>query len=380
MKDIPDDKITASGSVFGVPGDMHAHADCKHDHDHTVPTRTDAKSGIALSRRMFMSACGCVALPISATGMAMLGRAARAEQAAGGALLRAGHLPAGCVSHLLLAKARNMFADAGLNVALTQFNGPAENLQALLAGSLDLMHSPWTTTLAAYASDANNLRICGGSGLSGVELVARPGSVRNVNEFIEAAGTGLRVGTLRLDTLEVVASGIMSMNGKSYDDYEMTFFPSMVGMGEALASGAVDVCTLVQPYAESVVRMADGVYLANSNDVWGPEAPDCVITTTSEKMDEHGALLNAYMTVLSEAARDFYNDFDSALDELTPIYGAPREILEIALKRQSPQPVLGAAAVAGIRTGVRYLIELGYFDTNIADDVIDLRYQPALAL
>lgn len=129
-----------------------------------------------------------------------------------------------------------------------------------------------------------------------------------------------------------------------------------------------------------MVREANGIYLANSNDVWRPEAPDCVITSTTELLEDKSDLMTAYMTVLSEAARSFYNDFDSALDVLQPIYGAPREILAIALKRQSPDPVINAAGAAGIRDGVRYLIELGYFETNIADEVLMLDRQPGVVI
>lgn len=357
---------------------MESHEHGKHDTccspDAGQPEHT---SSGGLSRRHFLTACGCVALPLSATGSAMLAAASRAEAQVSSDVLRIGHLPAGCVSHLLLAKATGMFAEAGINVEMTQFNGPSDNLQSLVAGAIHAMHNPWTTTLAAYANGTDNLRIVGGSGLSGVELVAREGSVRNVQEFIAAAGTGLRVGTLRLDTLEVVGYGTMAQHGKTYDDYAMTFFPSMVGMGEALAAGDIDVCTLVQPYAQSVVRDANGIYLANSNDVWGPEAPDCVITSTTEVMAEKGELMTAYMAVLSDAARKFYGDFEGALDVLQPIYGAPREVLEIALLRQSPDPVINAAGASGIRNGVRYLIELGYFETNIADEVMMLDYQPS---
>lgn len=330
-------------------------------------------------RRDFLrTGCSCCsALALTPAAVAMLAAAGRAEAAASSTVLKVGHLPAGCVSHVLLAKKRGMFAKAGLNVDLVQFNGPADNIRALIAGELHMMHNPWTTTMAAYAEGSNDLRIIGGSGLAGIELVARKDSVANVNEFIGKAGKKLRVGTLRLDTLELVGYGVMSQNGVSYDDYDMTFFPSMVGMGEALINGSVDVCTLAQPYAEMVVKEAGGTYLADSNDVWGPEAPDCVITSTDGFLKKDGALATQYMAVLREAAESFYNDFDAALDDLQPLYGAPREILAIALKRQSPDPLLNAAGVSGIRKGVKYLIELGYFKNNIADDVLNLGYQPA---
>jgi hypothetical protein len=138
--------------------------------------------------------------------------------------VRVGHLPAGCVSHLLLAKKRGLFEKAGVHAQITQFNGPAENILALQSGKLDLMHNPWTTTFAAYAAGSNNLQIVGGSGQAGIELVARSGSVKNVNELIKAAGSGLRIGTLHLDTLELVTIGTLAMHGKSYKDYALKFF------------------------------------------------------------------------------------------------------------------------------------------------------------
>lgn len=329
------------------------------------------------SRRRFMCGCGACALSVSAAGLAQLAAATRAEAAAGGKVLRVGHLPAGCVQHLLLAKARGQFEKAGLNVVLNQFNGPSESLQALVADKVDLIHGPWTTTVAAYAEGTRDLRIIGGSGQAGIELVARKGSVKNVQEFLAAAGKGLRVGTLRLDTLELVGYGTMSKGGKSYNDYRMTFFPSMVGMGEALSSGAVDVCTLAQPYAETVVRASGGTYLADSNSVWGPEAADCVVTTREATSKTQGDTFRTYLQVLAESARWAAANYDAAVDVLQPIYGAPRPILAAALRRQVPNPVISAAGVQGLRTGVKYLIELGYFKGVSIDSVLDLRHQPA---
>jgi NitT/TauT family transport system substrate-binding protein len=329
-------------------------------------------------RRILKSFCACCAgFAIAPAGLSLLAAADRAEAATAQGTIRVGHLPAGCVSHLLLAKARGMFEKAGINAQLTQFNGPDKNILALQSGNVDVAHNPWTTTIAAYADNSKNLRIVGGSGLAGIELVARAGSVKNVNEFVAAAGKGLRVGTLRLDTLELVAYGTMAMHGKKYDDYAMQFFPSMVGMGEAIASSAVDVCSLAQPYAESVVAQNNAVYLANSNDVWGPAAPDCVINSTDAFIAKNGELLTAYQKVLVAAAKDFYGDFDAAIKDLQPIYGAPKEILAVALRRQAPNPVIGDAGAAGIRNGVKYLIDLGYLKTNIADEVLDLKFQPA---
>src|SRR5258707_1146341 len=85
----------------------------------------------------------------------------------------------------------------------------------------------------------------------------------------------------------------------------------------------------------------------------------------------------ANSTVLVAAAKDFYVDFDAAIKDLQPIYGAPKEILAVGLRRQAPNPMIGDAGAAGIRNGVKYLIDLGYLKTNVAHEVLDLKYQPA---
>lgn len=339
---------------------------------------SDTPADAQMSRRQFLCGCGCGALALSAAGSALLAAANRAEAATDGPLFRVGHMPAGCVSHLLLAKLRGEFAAAGLRVELTQFNGPSEALQALVADRLELMHAPWTMSAAAYAKGTTDLRIIGGSGKGGIELVARKGSVTSVDEFIAAAGKGLRVGTLRLDTLELVGYGTMASHGKSYKDYEMTFFPSMAGMGEAIANGKLDVCTLAQPYAESVVNGNGARYISDSNAVWGPEAADCVITTKQRTSERQADALRRYLKVLQASATNLRQHYAAAIDQLQPVYGVPRNVLEVALARQVPNPVITAVGINGLTRGAEYLKQLGYFTNNPIPQLLDLRHQPTV--
>jgi NitT/TauT family transport system substrate-binding protein len=334
---------------------------------------------ITVNRRGFIRGCCLASLAFWAS--TSCGRpqdtASREDESItsnGGVTLRVGHLPAGCVSHLLLANKRGLFQEAGLNVQLTQFNGPGENLQALVAGAQDVIHNPWTNTVAAYADGTDELRIVGGSGKAGIELVARDGSVTSLDELAHAAGQGLRIGTLRLDTLELVVFGHLQKLGVDYSDYDMTFFPSMVGMGEALIEGTADVCSLAQPYAQSVVDQANGTYLGDSNGAWGPEASDCVITSTDPFISREPTLLAEYLAILRQSAKILESDYEAAVAELVPIYGAEKEILSVALNRQVPQPIMDDTAVQSLRNGVGYLVDLGYLQpeqTNLIDEVFD---------
>ncbi|MBD3884501.1 ABC transporter substrate-binding protein [Phormidium tenue FACHB-886] len=337
----------------------------------------------ALNRRGFIRSC-CLASLAFMASTSCTGNGSNQSQTtqsespaaspAGTTTLRVGHLPAGCVSHLLLANKRGLFKEAGLNVELTQFNGPGENLQALVAGARDVIHNPWTNTVAAYAKGTEQLRIVSGSGKGGIELVSRKGSVKSLDELANAANQGLKIGTLQLDTLELVVYGHLKKLGVDYKGYKMTFFPSMVGMGEALIKDSVDVCSLAQPYAQSVVAKSGGTYLGDSNGAWGPEASDCVITSTTDFMQREPNLLADYLAVLRQSADDLNKDYKSAIADLVPVYNAPEDVLAAALKRQVPQPVLDEKGVDSLRNGVGFLADLGYLrqdQTNLIDTVFD---------
>jgi NitT/TauT family transport system substrate-binding protein len=326
-----------------------------------------------ITRRKFLGACCATGFGIVASGpiAAILSACGSESTLSSASTLRVGHLPAGCIQHLLLAQINGLFKKEGLNVVLTQFDGPPPNLQALVAGSIDVSHNPWTTVIAAYNDGQKDLRIVGGSGKGGIELVAREGSVKTVADLASAADKGLKVGTLRLDTLELVTYGTLRDAGRSYSQYKMTFFPSMVGMGEALIHKSVDVASLAQPYGATVVSSAGGTYLNDSNQVWGPEASDCVVNVTAGYLEKNKSKLETYLQVLDEAARLRDADFEKALSQLQPIYAVPQNILSEGLKRQTPQPILTSAALAGLHKGVGYLVDLGYLKSDVIDSVFD---------
>lgn len=332
---------------------------------------------IGYTRRGVLRACCLASLAFFAANCGQPRSTTNSEQSTGTSgktVLRVGHLPAGCVSHLLLANKRGRFQAAGLNVEVTQFNGPNENLQALVGGAQDVVHNPWTNSVAAYAQGTSSLRIICGSGKGGIELVSRSGSVKTLDELKQAANRGLRIGTLKLDTLELVVYGHLKKMGIDYYDYKMSYFPSMTGMGEALIEGSVDVCSLAQPYAETVVTRTSGTYLGDSNGAWGPEASDCVINTRADLIENEPNMLADYLAVLRQSAEELKQDYEGALADLAPVYNSTPQILKVALGRQAPQPIMDEAGVESLRVGVQFLVDLKYLkpsQSNLIDEVFD---------
>jgi NitT/TauT family transport system substrate-binding protein len=362
-----------SCSCNGDQGTLRASCCSGATGEGTPTRRLDDVIGADVSRRRFLGACCATGFGIVASGSlaSLLAGCGGDETSNAAGTLRVGHLPAGCIQHLLLASKNGLFAKEGLNVVLTQFDGPPPNLQSLVTGAIDVSHMPWTTVLNAYNENQKELRIFGGSGKGGIELVAREGSVKTVAELVDAAGSGLKVGTLRNDTLELVTYGTMKTAGVGYDDYDMKFFPSMVGMGEALIKKSSDVCSLAQPYGATVVDQAGGTYLIGSNQVWGPDAADCVISAKESFITKNKGKLETYLGVLNEAAKQRDADYDKAIDQLQPIYQVPRPILAAGLRRQTPQPILDDAGLKSLRNGVGYLIELGYLKRDVIPEVFD---------
>lgn len=330
---------------------------------------------IGFTRRGVLRSCCLASLAfLTANCSRSLFGSDQSSKDSGKTVLKVGHLPAGCVSHLLLANKRGMFKEAGLNVQLTQFNGPNENLQALVGGTQDVAHNPWTNSVAAYAQGTDALRIISGSGKGGIELVGRNGSVKTLAQLKDAAKSGLRIGTLKLDTLELVVYSHLKSMGIDYLDYRMAFFPSMTGMGDALMQGNVDVCSLAQPYAETVVSKTNGTYLGDSNGAWGPEASDCVISTRSDVIKNEPNMLADYLAVLRRAAKELNQDYDAAIADLAPVYNSTPQILKVALRRQSPQATMDEAGLASLDRGVKLLVDLKYLKSsqaNLMDEVFD---------
>jgi hypothetical protein len=69
-----------------------------------------------------------------------------------------------------------------------------------------------------------------------------------------------------------------------------------------------------------------------------------------------------------ESAKQLYNDFDSAVSDLQPIYGAPKEILQVALRRQAPNPIIRDAGFGPIPPVLRRSKHPSYLAERFSGD------------
>ena len=339
--------------------------------DHSISRRKFLTGAAAVAVGGFLAACGAdkvlTATPgVTATAMPAVTRPV--------ATLHAGHLVGGCMSPLFVADALGLFQQQGLNVKLHFFGNPGDNIASLVADATDVIHNPFSNTFVAEEKGVD-LTIISGSGRAGLEVVARGGSdIKTLDDMVAQKGTGLKVGTLRVDTLELTLFHLLKSKGLSYDDFDMIFFNDLLAMGQSLINGDTDVCSVVQPYAALVVAEADGAYLGNNETAWGIEAPDCVVTMKQQMVDQRPDIVERYVTSILQADDLMTNDFDNTVETLVEgrYYLVPDNVLNEGLRRQPPQVRLSAKALTALEKGVADMYDLGYLQTVTSEQLFDL--------
>ncbi len=316
------------------------------------------------------SACGS---SDSNTGAKTSGGAAGGGSS-GPATLNAGHLVGGCMAPLFLADAKGLFAEQDLTVKLSFFGNPGDNLSSLVAGANDVVHNPFSNTFVGKEK-GEDLVIVSGSGKAGLELVARAGvGVATLDDLAAKKRTGLKLGTLRVDTLELTVFHLLQAKGLSYDDFQMVFFNDLLAMGQALINKDVDVCTVVQPYAALVVQEAKGSYLGNNETAWGTDAPDCVVTMNRSLIEQKPDVVERYLKAILSANDVMDRDFEGATATLAKgrYFKVEGDALGAGLKRQPPQVRLSASALTALDKGVEDMRALGYVKKVKSTDLVDL--------
>lgn len=295
-------------------------------------------------------------------------------QSRGPATLNAGHLVGGCMAPLFLADAKGLFAEENLTVKLSFFGNPGDNLSSLVAGANDVVHNPFSNTFVGKER-GEDLVIVSGSGKAGLELLARAGvGVATLDDLAAKKRTGLKLGTLRVDTLELTVFHLLQSKGLSYDDFQMVFFNDLLAMGQALINKDVDVCTVVQPYAALVVQETKGSYLGNNETAWGKDAPDCVVTVKRSLTEKKPDVVERYLKAILAANDLMDRDFEGATATLAKgrYFKVEGDALGEGLRRQPPQVRLSTSALAALDKGVEDMKALGYVKKVKSADLVDL--------
>lgn len=288
-------------------------------------------------------------------------------------LIRVGHLVGICMSPLFYGHATGMFKEAGLNVELKFMPNPGDGLAALVSGATDFAHLPFTNTVVA-AHNGAPVRTIAGSGAGGIFLIAQKSTgLKSMADLKAAAGKGLKVGAMRLNTFELTAYRAMANHGLSYSDFNMVWFNDVLSMAAAFEAKAVDLVTHVEPFATKLVDQLGGAPLISNLDTWGRDGPDCVTNTRQDFMAKNPEAVRRYLRVLLRADRAIKADMARAVEVLdaAKYYRVDKTTLAASLPRQLPQVDLTRGGDKGMEIAMADMRTLGYLKS--VPPVLDLR-------
>lgn len=286
--------------------------------------------------------------------------------------IKVGHLVGICMSPLFVADAKGYFKDEGLDVKLEWMKNPSDSTTALAGGAVQFIHNPFTCT---YQADANgaDLKIIAGSGNGGLVCIAQPGSgLTKLEDLKSKAAKGLKIGSQRVNTLEMAFYRMLAEQGLTYKDFEMKYFPDHFSMLAAFQNKDVDVVTHVEPYATMLIDKCGGVPLGTSFDVWGVGSPDCVISTDAEFLKKYPVTVEKYVRAVLRADAWIKANRDEAVNLLDEkhYYKVDKATLASALPRQMPGVDL-RQGVKGMDIAINDMVSLGYIKKK-PENVVDL--------
>jgi NitT/TauT family transport system substrate-binding protein len=327
--------------------------------------------GVLLFAAVFIGLVGCDKKPETATTPNQPNAAQPALSEFKGKI-KVGHLVGICMSPLFVADAKGYFKDEGLDVKLEWMKSPSDATTALSGGAAQFIHNPFTNT---YQADANgaNLKIIAGSGNGGLVCIAQPGlGLTKLDDLKSKAGKGLKVGSQRVNTLEMSFYRMLVIEGLSYKDFDMHYFPDHFSMLAAFQNKEVDVVTHVEPYATMLIDQYGGIPIGNSFEVWGEGSPDCVISVEGEFLAKYPGTVEKYLRAVLRAdawIKANREDAVNLLDE-KKYYKVDKATIASALPRQMPGVDL-RQGVKGMDIAINDMVSLGYIKKK-PENVVDL--------
>jgi ABC-type nitrate/sulfonate/bicarbonate transport system substrate-binding protein len=230
---------------------------------------------------------------------------------------------------LLVAEGRGLFAAEGLEVEVPHLTSVASTASLLSTGKAHLGTAAFTHPFIGFNRSDPPIMV-GGSGLTGISLLAQPS--------LDAAAKlkGKKLGTFRSDPMELLAFDKLEEAGLSFKDVTVEYLDSLPEAIELFKQGRLDAVTVVEPHAGRL-RKAGAVELSNGTDLWGEEFPDTVLIASQSFLDERPQDVAATLRAMLKAEQLIKADLEGALTYVRDHYpGFSMEELVAGAKNQPP--------------------------------------------
>ncbi|GAA1804648.1 ABC transporter substrate-binding protein [Nesterenkonia flava] len=283
-----------------------------------------------------LAAAGALALTLSACGNGDGGGDGPVPAEDGELVpIEVGVLPIVDNAAIYLGQQEGFFEDEGLDLTLTQAQGGAALLPAVVGGDMDFGFSNVTSLVIAESQGLDIEILAGGSGTTGdpdedfAAVVVPEDS--DIQDIADLEGASIAVNTLSNISDSTISEAVEQAGGDpdSIEFVEMPF-PDMAG---ALSNGTVDAAAAVEPFQTLILN--DQARAIFSNYAYPVEDLTVAVWFTSgDYLENNPEVVEAFTRAIAESQR-YADENPDAVREILPTYTDldPEVIEQLTLSR-----------------------------------------------
>lgn len=334
-----------------------------------------------------------ILLTILILTVTLTGCGSQSEQAGVDNVIRVGYFPNMTHAQALVGLNDGSFKKLiGNDIKIEEhiFNaGPAE-IEALLAGEIDLGYIGPVPAINGFVKSGGELRIVAGAADAGAVLVARKGAdIRTIEEL-----KGKKVAVPQLgNTQDISLRNLLSQAGlkDASKGGSVTVIPAEnPDILTLIAKGDVDAALVPEPWGSRITKQTDATVILDADKVWrnGKYATAVVIVST-KFLNKHPDLVEKWLTAHIEITRQINQNRDkskaiinSQIEKLTK-KSLPVDVLNSSFSRIT---VTYDPEIASVRDFVKLSVDNGYlkkspdvsnlFDLSVTNKVLQKKGLP----
>ena len=209
---------------------------------------------------------------------------------------------------LTIAEQKGFFKDEGLNVTINDFAGGAKALQALVAGSLDVVAGAYEHTIRMQNKGQNIVAVCGLGRFPGIVIAVRKSLADEIKSVKDLKGRKMGV-TAPGSSTALMLQYALQKNGLTADDAALIGIGGGASAVAAIKRGEIDGLSHVDPviaqlqYDDDIQILVDTRTEAGTRALFGGPNPAATVYTTHDFIAANPnttqRLVNAFIKALN---------------------------------------------------------------------------------
>ncbi len=285
-----------------------------------------------------------------------------------------------------IGMAKGWYADAGIDLQLTNFANAAEEIAPLGQGQLDVGGGAPSSGMNNAVGRDIGIRIVADRGFvpsdsSAIAIMVRKDVAEKVKSFADLKGLKFAIPGGGAALLVTVDRGMRSV-GLTVKDLDLVNMP-FADMVAAFAGGKVDAAAIVEPFATQAAAKGLAEVFKRSNE-FNPNNQSAVLLYGPKFVQDRPDVARRFMTAYLRSIR-LYNDAffkqprnQAAYDEVVGILTKETTVKDPALYSQMQMPTIhpdGKIQIQSLKDDQEWYLQNGYQKTRIdLETAVDTTY------